>query len=290
MRSYATTTPEKSTRPGTRGAPQSDAPPRDDRGRGRAVLTWSLRLVPIAVFLVVVTIGHSFNGLQGDLFPYPQTVLASLWRLIVDGTLLPSLGHTALECATAFGVSMGLAIVFGLVVGASSHLRDAVEPLAAAIYAVPMVILFPVFLTAFGLTTTTIVAFGVAHAFFPPFLAVLSSLRQVTPAHKQLCRLYRASFWKASTKVILPSISPHVFQGARISLSMSLLGVIIGEILSARVGLGYLVIHYYELTRFNDMYAAILATFIIIVVADVILRRAEALVTLRFRPDIAKSR
>jgi NitT/TauT family transport system permease protein len=138
--------------------------------------------------------------------------------------------------ATAQNALVGLAV--GLVCGLLAALRasrlrtldEMLTPLAAAVAAIPIVALTPIFNTMFASTSSIPRRLVVAIAvFFPVFINTLRGLRQIEPVHAELMHSYAASPWTTTRVVRLPSALPFFFTGVRVASSAAVIAAVVSE-------------------------------------------------------------
>lgn len=147
------------------------------------------------------------------------------------------------ETAQAFGLSLLLVLVggvaLGLVLGTSRLTGEVTEPLLVTFYALPKVTLYPVVLLLFGLGMSARVAFGVMHGLVPLILITMNATLRMKPVYLRAAATMRLTAWQTVHAVIWPAIKPEIFAGTRLAFSLSLLGVLIGEMFASRRGLGH---------------------------------------------------
>src|SRR4029453_13567683 len=123
------------------------------------------------------------------------------------------------------------------------------EPLLAALYAIPSVVWYPSLMLFFGLGPASKIAFGVLLGFFPVVLAVLAGIRSVDPHLLTVARAFGAGPGACFVKGMLPAMTATLLAGLRAALALSVVGVIVGEVLGSRDGLGSLINHAYGFLR-----------------------------------------
>ena len=138
----------------------------------------------------------------------------------------------------------------------------------AALYAVPAVVWYPSLMLFFGLDAASKIAFGFLLGFFPITLAVLAGIRQANPHMIAVARAFGAGPATVFGKVMLPAMLFTLVGGLRTGLALTVVGVIVGEILGARAGMGTLINHAYGLFRTSDYVALVLVTLVLIVGSD----------------------
>jgi NitT/TauT family transport system permease protein len=105
------------------------------------------------------------------------------------------------------------------------------------------VTLYPVVLLVFGLGMSAKVAFGVMHGLVPIVLVTLGAVRNLSPTLLRTARVLRLPPAKTVRWILVPACLPDIVNGLRISFSLSLLGVLIGEMFSSQRGLGFLLVN-----------------------------------------------
>jgi NitT/TauT family transport system permease protein len=151
------------------------------------------------------------------------------------------------ETGTAFLWALTLSILggfaLGVILGLSRAGGDIVEPILVNFYAMPKVTLYPLVLLAFGLGMSAKVAFGVMHGLVPITLMTRNAISQLKPVYWRTALTLKLSPAAAIRHVILPAVVPELVAGIRIGFSLSLLGVLIGEMFASKRGLGFAAIN-----------------------------------------------
>ena len=216
------------------------------------------------------------------LYVPPSAVAPALGRLLTLQSypdLPESLLLTLREIALAYGLAIVAGIGVGAVLGLNRLLGRAYGPIVAALYAVPAVVWYPSLMLFFGLDSASKIAFGFLLGFFPITLAVLAGIRQVNPHLLTVARAFGARPVIVFGKVMIPAMLFTLVGGLRTGLALSVIGVIVGEVLGSKAGMGALINHAYGLFRTSDYVALVCVTLVLIVgsdaVASVVERRAR---------------
>jgi NitT/TauT family transport system permease protein len=148
-----------------------------------------------------------------------------------------------LESLHAMGVAAVLVVIFGIPFGILLGLHrlsgDVAQPVLAALYALPKVSLYPIVLLIFGLTISARIAFGVMHGVIPVILFTMSATANVQPVLLRSAHVMHLSQRRVITSVIVPAALPGMITGLRVGFSLTILGVLIGEMFAAKKGLGF---------------------------------------------------
>ena len=223
-----------------------------------------------AVLLAWEVAGRAANPL---LAVPPSATLPALRELLLLRSY-PDLGASLLvtlcEIATAYALAVAVGLAVGGTLGMNRLLGRAYGPMLAALYAVPAVVWYPSLMLFFGLDAASKIAFGFLLGFFPVTLAVLAGIRQVNPHLVTVAKSYGAGPLTVFGRVVLPATLFTLVGGLRTGLALSVIGVIVGEILGSKRGMGALINHAYGLLRTADYVALVLVTLALIVGTDVV--------------------
>ena len=216
------------------------------------------------------------------LYVPPSAALPALGRLLALESypdLVPSLLLTLREIVIAYGLAIAAGLGCGAALGLNRVIGRAYAPIVGALYAVPAVVWYPSLMLFFGLDAASKIAFGFLLGFFPITLAVLAGIRQVNPHMLAVARAFGARPLTIFVKVMVPAMMFTLVGGLRTGLALSVIGVIVGEILGSKSGMGSLINHAYGLFRTADYVALVLVTLTLVVgsdaVASLVERRAQ---------------
>ncbi len=205
--------------------------------------------------------------------------LVRVLRLETYPTLPAELGLTLVEILVAYALAVALGLGLGFLLGLPRHVGEIYEPILSGLYAIPSVVWYPSLMLFFGLGPASKIAFGVLLGFFPVVLAVLAGIRSVDRQLLTVARAMGASPAATFVKVILPAMTGTLLAGLRAGLALTVVGVIVGEILGGRGGLGHLINHAYGFMRTADYAALAIVALLLVVAVD----GAAALVEARAR-------
>lgn len=151
------------------------------------------------------------------------------------------------ETAWALGYSLLLASLGGLGIGTLLGIHrlsgQVAEPILVALYSLPKITLYPLILLIFGLGLPAKVAFGAIHGIIPVAIFTLNAVRNIKPVHLKTARVLRLRPLQAALTVWLPAALPEIVSGQRVGFSLTLLGVLIGEMFASQRGLGFLIMN-----------------------------------------------
>ncbi|MCA0317154.1 MAG: ABC transporter permease [Proteobacteria bacterium] len=149
---------------------------------------------------------------------------------------------TTVESAVGFLLALALGVLLAILITYSEVAREALYPNLVFFQLIPKIALAPLFIIWLGIGSTSRIAFSVFIAFFPVVIATTAGFLSVDKGILRLCRSLTATEWQVFTSVRFPSALPHIFSGMKIAITLAIIGVIIGEFITAQAGLGYLII------------------------------------------------
>lgn len=185
-----------------------------------------------------------FTALIGERFlPGPIGTLGQIEVIVQSSSFARHLGATALAFGYAFGLACLSGLVFGVLLGVSADVRSALQPVFFGLMSIPKVTLYPIILLLFGLGLGAKICFGFLHGLPIIVLAVMGVVRNVRPIYVRVGRSLRLSQGAMIWRILLPFAAPEILSSIRIALSITLQGVILGELFASKEGLGHLLMN-----------------------------------------------
>lgn len=209
---------------------------------------WAWRL---AIAVAALALWEAVAAPLNPLFYVRPTALpgalVAMWRVPELPPLAEHVWLTLREIGAAYLLAVAAGLWLGFLLGLRRTVGRVYEPLLAALYAVPSVVWYPSLMLFFGLGPASKIAFGVLLGFFPIVVSVLAGIRQVPETLVTVARSMGAGPWTVFHKVMLPAMASTMVGGLRAGLALSVVGVLVGEILGSRAGVGYVINYAYGL-------------------------------------------
>jgi NitT/TauT family transport system permease protein len=244
-----------------------------------------IRPVALPILTTVILLGLwellvRAYGISPVVLPPPSSIAASLIRNF------PLLMHHAAQTSAEAAMGLGLAVIFGFAFGFalaySALFREATYPHMVFFQLVPKVALAPLFIVWLGVGAESRLAFTVFIAFFPVLVATASGLNNVEERYLRFCRAITASKWQSFLYVRLPFALPQIFAGLKIGVTMSFIGIIVGEFITSQSGLGYLILFASTRAETSTIFAAIFILCVIGMAFYGVVTLAEILILRRY--------
>ena len=205
--------------------------------------------------------------------PALSTTLKALWSERVE--YFDALLVTLYEVGIAMLIACGAGIIVGAVVGGLATLRNIMLPIFSSLYAVPIVILYPIFTAWFGIGSESKIAFAGIYGFFPVMLSTAAGIRTIDPQYILAARSMGATLPQQILRVIIPASIPTVLTGLRLGGALTIIGVVVSEMLTASAGIGYLVSRYRTILDSAHVFAGILMILLLSILFDLFARTVE---------------
>lgn len=195
----------------------------------------------LIVLLTFILLWQGFHLLVGaSAIASPLQTVVKLGSLLGTGEFWLNISETMRAFVAAFALSLLGGISLGIVLGVRKLAGNVAEPILTTLYSIPKVVLYPLVLLCFGLGISAKIAFGVMHGLIPITLFSMNAIRQMKPVYRRTSQVMRLSPSQSAFTVILPAILPEIISGVRLGFSLTLLGVLIGEMFASQRGLGFL--------------------------------------------------
>lgn len=204
---------------------------------------WRLLLAPMfgAALLALWHITAQ-SGLYAEfILPAPARVAERWWDIASDGSLLRHTAVTLREVLTGLIVGVLAAFWIGYFIAKSRTVAYTLTPYLVALQAVPIVAIAPLLIIWFGSGIGSKVLICALLVFFPMLVNTVLGIRNIPPELRDLMKSLEATPLQTFWKLELPAAMPIVISGLKVSATLSVIGAVVGEFVSANAGLGYLI-------------------------------------------------
>lgn len=193
----------------------------------------------LAVLLGLIALWQGVHMVNNAALGSPLTTAQGLWQMMGTASFWLDAAETGQALLYSLAIAIVGGIALGLILGANRLAANVAEPILVNLYSLPKVTLYPLVLLIFGLGLAAKVAFGVMHGLIPILVFTMNGIRQIRPVYFRAAHAMHLSRRQIALRVVLPAALPEVFSGIRLGFSLSLLGVLIGEMFASQKGLGH---------------------------------------------------
>ena len=191
-------------------------------------------------------------------FSSPSQVMLCFIGMIKDFSFFTNTGITLLETIASFLLVLAISLLTATLLWHSPKCSEILEPYLVVLNSLPKSALAPLFIVWLGTGINTIIVAGISVAVFGSVINLYTGFRQVDNEKIKLIYTLGGSKRDAFCKVVLPGSVPTILSNMKVNIGLALVGVIIGEFLAARRGLGYLIIYGSQVFKLNMVITSIL--------------------------------
>lgn len=250
------------------------AAPSQGAGRVQRIFAYQFLLV-LGLFVgweVFVRLGI----LPVYLYGQPSGILSKGYKLFLEGELVRDLAATAFASVTGFLFGTALGSTAGLLLWLSRTAAAVLRPIIVAVNGVPKIALAPLIVVWFGVGLGAKVAIAASLTFIVALIAVYQGTQEVDEDLVKLMRSLGAKPAVIWRKVIVPGSMPWILSTMRLNIGFAMIGAVVGEYISSKMGLGYMIYNAGALYDLNSVFVGIFCLMALALVLDALLGRLEA--------------
>ncbi len=195
------------------------------------------------LFLGIWEFSAALGMIDSFFFSSPSRIALLLAGMIKDGAIFRHIGITVLETFLSFVLVCIISIVFAMFLWVCPKISAVFEPYLVILNSLPKSALAPLLIVWLGTGMKTIITAGISVAVFGSIISLYTAFMQTDPEKIKLIHTLGGRRFDVLRKLVLPGSIPTILSTMKVNIGLSLVGVIIGEFLAARAGLGYLIIY-----------------------------------------------
>ena len=230
----------------------------------------------IFVFFIILWEISSHNGIiNAFIFSSPSQMLLACQELFLTGDLLKHIGITLAETFGSFFLVASISLLIAILLWWNTTLSEIFEPYFVILNSLPKSAMAPIFIVWLGNNMKTIIITAISVAIFGSILNLFTSFQTTDPDKLKLIYTLHGNRLDCLTKVILPINFPAILSILKVDIGLCLIGVVIGEFLAAREGLGYLIIYASQIFKLNYLITALMVLCLIALILYTIIQKFE---------------
>ena len=209
-------------------------------------LKYKITLARILLFAGFITLWEvaAYAGWIDDfIFSSPSRIIKTLFAMISDGSIFYHTAVTVAETGISFALIVLLGVGTAILLWSSKTISAVLEPYLVLLNSLPKSALAPMIIVWLGNNAKAIIVTAISVGVFGTILNIYTSFAETDSDKILLIQTLGGSRKNILTKVVLPSSLKTIISNMKVNIGLSLVGVIIGEFLAAKAGLGYLIIY-----------------------------------------------
>ena len=234
-----------------------------------------MRLFLFLFFLALWEIAADFGWIDSFIFSSPSRVMKTAFTMLKDESLLLHIRVTLTETLISFILVVLNGILLAVLLWMFPMVSEILEPALVVLNSLPKSALAPLLIVWLGANIKTIILAGMSVAVFGTILNLYTCFSQISPDREKL--IYTLGGTKKDTllKVVLPGTVPNILSIMKVNIGLCLVGVVIGEFIGARCGLGYLIIYGSQVFKLDWVIMSIVILCVIAMLLYTLLGRLE---------------
>ncbi|MEX1031308.1 MAG: ABC transporter permease [Paenibacillaceae bacterium] len=229
---------------------------------------WLIRFAQLMVLIVFLGCWElfAFKGwVEPMLTSRPSLIFSSLSDLLLSGNILYHTWVTTKETIIAISISMTLGTIIAILFWWSAFISKVLDPYIVVMNALPKVALGPIFYIWLG-DRISIYGMAIAISIIVTIIMVESGFKEIGKSKLKLMESLGATRFQMLIMVLLPASIPNFVATVKVNVGLTLVGVIMGEFLSSKAGLGYLIIYGGQVFQMNLVMTSIVLLAILSIV------------------------
>ena len=206
-------------------------------------LVVSARLLVFLIFLAQWEILARAGWIDSFIFSSPSMIFKTFVEMAKNPSLFIHIGATLKETLLSFLFVVVLGLGISILLWGCPRLAKVLEPYLVVLNSLPKSALAPLLIVWLGARQRTIIVAGMSVAIFGSILNLYTGFGEISQEKLKLIRTLGGGKKEELLKIVLPSSVPLILANMKVNIGLCLVGVIIGEFIGARQGLGYLIIY-----------------------------------------------
>jgi ABC-type nitrate/sulfonate/bicarbonate transport system permease component len=219
---------------------------------------WVESAAVLLALMVLWWLASHLQWISKVFLPTPEATMASLVEGLLKGDLLNFTLSTVLRMSLGWGLATALGVGLGALIGSSETVRAWIQPTLELLRPMPASAMLPLAIAIFGLSSGMVlfvVAFG---AMWPVLLATVHGFAAMHVRLKEVSQALQLSRSAFVFKLGLPNALPDILAGMRLSLTVSLIVSVVGEMIASQPGLGQAILLAARSFRASELFAGVM--------------------------------
>ena len=202
-----------------------------------------IRTLLIVIFLTTWELLSRHNIINSFIFSSPTKILDCIFKLYKNNDLFIHITTTIKETIIAFVLSILISFTFSIILYQTKFIFKLIEPFLTMLNSMPKVALGPIIIILFGAKETSIIIMALSITLILNILTIYNSFQNTDIYLEKYLLSLGVNKTKMLKLLVIPSSYKTIISNLKINISMTLIGVIMGEFLVSKAGIGYLIIY-----------------------------------------------
>lgn len=240
----------------------------------RRTMIRTCQFLLLFIFLAVWEICADTGVIDKFIFACPSSIFLSAVKLASDGTLFRHIGVTVFETVIGFTSGTVLGTLLAVILWWNGFISDVSEPYLVVLNSLPKTALAPIIIVWLGNNMKAIIAVALMTSIVVTVLNVLNGFNSADKDEIKLIKSFGGTKKQILSKVVMPSSMPSFVNALKINVGLSFVGVIVGEFLTSKEGLGYMIVYNSQIFKMQNV---MLSVVILCILAWILYKAIEIL-------------
>lgn len=227
------------------------------------IIIITCQILILVLFTVLWEILSQKNIINPFIFSSPSKILETIKNLFISYNLIDHIKTTINETIIAFILGISLSFIIAIILYEFKILNKIIDPYLTMLNSLPKVALGPLIIIIVGANTKSIIVMALLINLIVGIMNIYNGFNNIDPDLIKLFKTFKASKIDTLFKLTIPASYKTIISSLKLNISMTLIGVIMGEFLVSRKGLGYLIIYGTQVFNLNMVMSGIVILIII---------------------------
>lgn len=249
------------------------------KNRLNRILIRLCQLSIVIIFLILWEYLSTKEIINSFIFSKPSNVVKTIYNLYINNNLFKHIWVTIYETLIAFSIGMVISIVLSIILYLFNNVYKVLDPFLTCLNSLPKVALGPMIIIVAGASTKSIIIMAILINVIVSTLVITNGFYATDAIKLKLMKSFKASKLQLLRYLVIPSSFNTIISSLKLAISMSLIGVITGEFLVSKAGIGYLIIYGTQVFNLDLVVSGIFLLVIISYILYKIVEKIEKLVS-----------
>ena len=229
----------------------------------RKILITLTQLLILILLIIIWELLAKYEIINTFISSSPSKIINTIIDLYKTNNLFKHIWITIYETILSFGLGTILGIIIAVILWWNNFLYKVLDPYLTVINSLPKVALGPIIIIYFGANINSIIIMALLISVIITIITVYNGFTETDINKINLLKSFKATKWQILKMAILPSSYSTIISSLKINISMSLIGVIMGEFLVSKEGIGYLIMYGSQVFNLNLVISGIIILMIV---------------------------
>jgi len=222
-----------------------------------------IQIILVLLFLTFWELLVNFNIISSFIYSSPSRIISTIITLIKDNNFFIHIYTTLWEIIISFVLGISIGFFVALLLYEFKLLAKVIDPFLTMLNSLPKVALGPLIIIIFGANTKSIIIMALLINLIVSIITIYNGFSSTDEYKLKLFKSLKATKFQTLTKLVIPNSYQTIITSLKLNISLTLIGVIMGEFLVSKQGIGYLIVYGKQVFNLNLVMTGIFLLLII---------------------------